>query len=161
MFQAIKTEVLKLGRKFMNISPANNYYGQLDASYQAAGGLEGVTKLVNDFYDFMEQIPEVRVILEMHPQNLAVSRDKLVCFLSGWLGGPRLFAEKYGSIGIPRVHAHLDISETERDMWLLCMQNAVAKQDYADDFQEYIMQQLAIPAEFIRKACAQRMKQEG
>ena len=56
--------------------------------YQAAGGLEGLTKLVDEFYAIMDTLPEARTIRNMHPQGLAESRKKLTYFLSGWLGGP-------------------------------------------------------------------------
>ena len=37
-------------------------YGVGDASYQAAGGIDGLRRLVNDFYDLMEQRPEAAAI---------------------------------------------------------------------------------------------------
>ena len=52
-------------------------FGQGDASFQAAGGREGVYRLVTDFYDFMATLPEANKILRMHPQNLEESKDKL------------------------------------------------------------------------------------
>ncbi len=121
-------------------------FGQGDASFQAAGGREGVYRLVTDFYDFMATLPEASKILRMHPQDLEESKDKLARFLCGWLGGPRLYQEKYGQISIPAVHAHLGIGAAERDAWLLCMQHAIEKQNYRDDFKSYLYQQLSIPA---------------
>jgi hemoglobin len=67
-------------------------YGVGDASYQAAGGEVGIRKLVDDFYDVMEQRPEAQKIRKMHPADLTVSRDKLTLFLCGWLGGPRSYS---------------------------------------------------------------------
>ena len=125
-------------------------YGVEDASYQAAGEFEGLQKLVNDFYDIMDEIPEAKRIREMHPDDLTVSRDKLARFLSAWTGGPRLFREKYGPISIPSAHNHLDIGEDERDAWLLCMEKALEMQPYADDFKAYLLTQLAVPAERCR-----------
>ena len=37
-------------------------YGVGDASYQAAGGIDGQRRLVDDFYDLMEQRPEAAAI---------------------------------------------------------------------------------------------------
>ena len=90
----------------------------------------------------------------MHPEDEATSRDKLARFLCGWLGGPKLYHEKYGSIGIPRVHAHLAIATDERDQWLTCMAETVAEQPFADDFKQYLMEQLFVPAEAVRRRCA-------
>lgn len=122
-------------------------YGVGDASYQAAGGETGIRKWVDAFYDVMEWLPEAQKIRKMHPDDLTATRDKLTRFLCGWLGGPNLFAEKYGSINIPRAHAHLEIGYSERDAWLLCMQEALKTQPYAEDFKQYLMTQLYVPAE--------------
>ncbi len=121
-------------------------YGDGDTSYRAAGGSEGIRQLVDDFYDFMATIPEAADILAMHPSDLQLSRDKLSCFLCGWLGGPRLYAECYGDISIPAVHMHLNIGPAERDAWLLCMRQAIEKQDYHPHFKVYLYEQLCIPA---------------
>jgi hemoglobin len=129
-----------------NIQPA---YGFEDASFKAAGGVEGIQKLVEDFYRIMDELPEATVIRKMHPDDLDVSVDKLARFLCGWLGGPRLYQEKYGSISIPAVHAHLVIGEHERDSWLRCMQEAIYLQSYPHDFAEYLLIQLRVPAERI------------
>ena len=75
-------------------------------------------------------------------------------FLCGWLGGPKRYQEKYGAIGIPRVHAHLPIGTAERDQWLTCMSESVAEQPFADDFKRYLMEQLYVPAEAVRRRCS-------
>lgn len=124
-------------------------YGTADASYQAAGGIEGIRRLVNDFYDIMDSWAPARTIRRMHADDLSQSRDKLACFLSGWLGGPRLFQERYGSISIPMFHASWPIGDAERDAWIGCMAQAIGLQPYAPEFKEYLLRQLRVPAERI------------
>lgn len=124
-------------------------YGFSDNSFQAAGGNDGIRKLVDDFYHAMDTLPEAAIIRQMHKPDLTQSRDKLALFLTGWMGGPSVYHEKYGSINIPRSHAHLPIGEAERDAWLLCMERALAKQNYAPEFSSYLLEQLRIPAERI------------
>ena len=131
-------------------------YGQGDATFQAAGGERGIYQLVERFYDIMASQPDYAVIRSWHPEDLAISRDKLARFLCGWMGGPHLYREKYGAISIPQVHAHLDVTSEERDQWLSCMAEALAAQDYPQDLQDYLLTQLAVPAERIRVVCAQR-----
>lgn len=126
-------------------------YGQQDASFHAAGGEVGIRQLVDAFYDEMQQAEYAATILSMHPEDLEISRDKLARFLCGWLGGPKRYSEKYGGMSIPAAHAHLDIGLAERDAWLSCMQVAVDKQDYAADFKKYLIEQLSVPAERVRK----------
>ena len=131
-------------------------YGKGDATFQAAGGVDGIRKLVDSFYDLMGEDPQYSRIFNWHPQDIEESRDKLALFLCGWMGGPRPFVEKYGPIAIPVVHRHLDITEVERDMWLDCMRRALEEQDYPEDLVEYLNQQFFIPADRIRQACSQR-----
>jgi len=137
----------------MTEQPTQLKYGTADGSYIAAGQLEGIRKLVDRFYEYMDKLPEAKKIRSMHPQDLTVSRDKLTCFLSGWLGGPRLYSEKYGSISIPMIHRHLSIASAERDAWLLCMREAANDQFYHNSFKRYLLEQLFVPAERVRQVC--------
>ena len=132
----------------------NKPYGSGDASFRAAGGEAGIRRLVDDFYARMGTDPHFATIYAMHPDDKDISRDKLACFLCGWLGGPKLYHENYGSIGIPRVHAHLAIATAERNQWLDCMAEAVAEQPFEEDFKRYLMEQLFVPAEAVRRRCA-------
>lgn len=128
-----------------------NTFGIGNASFIAAGGESGIRRLVEVFYDRMGNDPRFSDIYQMHPKNIEISRDKLTRFLCGWLGGPKRYQEKYGSIIIPKAHSHLDIGEDERDQWLECMAESVAEQAYSEDFKQYLLTQLLIPAESIRK----------
>lgn len=126
-------------------------FGHLDSSYRAAGEEAGIRRLCEDFYHFMESLPEAAVIRKMHKQDLHVMVDKLALFLCGWLGGPRKYAEKYGPIHIPMAHQHFVINEEERDAWLFCMKKALEKQPYSEEFKKYLLSALAVPAERIRQ----------
>ena len=134
-------------------SASSKSYGTGDASFQAAGGEDGLRQLVDTFFDRMGTDSRFARIYAMHPADKTVSRDKLARFLCGWLGGPKLYNEKYGAIGIPKVHAHLAIATAERDQWLTCMTESVAEQPFAPDFKKYLMEQLFVPAEAVRRHC--------
>lgn len=137
-------------------SPA---FGTGDASYQAAGGIDGLRRLVDDFYRLMDQSEEARAVRQMHPANLELSRDKLACFLSGWLGGPSLFSERYGSIAIPSFHARWPIDESHSEIWLNCMAQAIDLQGYSPAFADYLLRQLRVPAQRIVQASRNRHAQ--
>jgi hemoglobin len=137
-------------------SRTNVPYGTGDASFQAAGGEAGIRQLVDAFFDRMGTDARFAAIFAMHPEQKDVSRDKLARFLCGWLGGPKLYNQKYGAIGIPRVHAHLAIATAERDQWLACMSETVQEQPFAADFKKYLMEQLFVPAEAVRRRCEDR-----
>ena len=119
--------------------------------YHAAGELAGITRLVDDFYVNMDTFPEAETIRKMHPPDLTESRRKLTYFLCGWLGGPKLFTQHYGPISIPGFHKQFPIGYEERDAWLFCMQQAIAVQPFDDQFKEYLLAALNIPAERVRQ----------
>ena len=122
-------------------------FGVGDASYHAAGELDGIQKLVDDFYELMDSLPETKVIRALHKNDLDDARTKLAYFLSGWLGGPKLYQQHIGSISIPGFHRKFNIGYAEKDAWLLCMAKAIAKQPYSAEFSSYLLYQLSIPAE--------------
>jgi hemoglobin len=127
-------------------------YGYEDTSFRTLGGEAGVRTLVDLFYDAMERRSDARKILAMHPSDLSISREKLWIFLCGWLGGPKRYAERWGPIRIPAAHAHLRVAEAERDAWLACMQEAIEAVDVPDDFREYFMREIRVPAERVMQA---------
>jgi len=135
------------------MTATNWQFGHQDHSYQAAGELEGITKLVDDFYHVMDSLPRAKRIRDMHPKDLVVSRDKLTLFLCAWLGGPRLFSAKYSAISIPQIHSHLDIIEDDKHAWLECMQAAIELQDYSPQFGQYLITQLGVPTARIEQVC--------
>jgi len=127
-------------------------YGFEDATYKAVGGYDGLVKLVDDFYDVMDTLPEAKRIRDMHPDDLEVTKDKLVYFLSGWMGGPRIYPEKYGrGVSLPMAHQHLKVTAEDAKAWLTCMKAALDKHDFHDDFKTYLLDQLAFPANRINQ----------
>lgn len=129
-------------------------YGTADATYQAMGGYEGVKQLVAEFYAIMDRESEFAVIRDMHPPHRELTLDKLTRFLCAWMGGPRLYNEKYGAISIPGVHAHLSITEREKEQWLGCMHKALQQQQHPQDLIDYLLPQFAIPASRIVAMCS-------
>jgi hemoglobin len=122
-------------------------YGYQDTSLRTMGGEPAIRKLVDHFYDAMETLPEARHIRSLHPPDLMLSREKLTAFLTGWLGGPKRYSERWGPIRIPAAHAHVPITRADRDAWLACMQIAIDQMDVPDDFRAYFMREIARPAD--------------
>lgn len=89
--------------------------------YALLGGEDALRRLTARFYELMDTIPEFYGIRKLHPADLAGSREKLFLFLSGWLGGPPLYAEKYGHPMLRARHLPFPIATAERDAWLACM----------------------------------------
>jgi hemoglobin len=126
------------------------HYREGDNQFQIAGGEAGCMKLANDFYDQMESLPEARRILFLHPKDLAESRRKLGLFLCGYLNGPDRYEEEYGPIRLAPAHAHIPIGTAEKEAWLLCMKKTLELQPYPDEFKDFLLARLSIPAERCR-----------
>ncbi|HLP97301.1 MAG TPA: group II truncated hemoglobin [Sideroxyarcus sp.] len=93
--------------------------------YQRIGGEAKVRELVQRFYELMDELPEAHRIRKMHHISLKNSEDKLFMFLSGWMGGPQLFVEKFGHPRLRQRHMPFSIGDEERDQWMLCMNQAL------------------------------------
>jgi hemoglobin len=89
------------------------------------GGERRVRLLVDRFYDIMDTDPRAAAIRALHPHELARSRERLYEFLSGWLGGPPLYEQKYGHPRLRARHLPFAIGRTERDQWMHCMGRAL------------------------------------
>lgn len=93
--------------------------------YEQLGGEAALSALVARFYRYMDTLPEARAIRAMHPEDLAVSEEKLFMFLSGWLGGPSLYIQRYGHPFLRKRHLPFAITTPEADAWMLCMRRAL------------------------------------
>ncbi len=93
--------------------------------YERIGGETKVRELVQRFYQLMDELPEAHRIRKMHHISLKGAEDKLFMFLSGWMGGPQLFVEKYGHPHLRQRHMPFAIGDEERDQWMLCMTQAL------------------------------------
>jgi hemoglobin len=123
---------------------------QQDSAYELIGGDTKVRELVDRFYDLMDLEPEFSGIRSLHPASLDGSRDKLYWFLSGWMGGPNLFIERFGHPRLRARHLPFPIGTSERDQWLRCM--AWAMQDIGVDepLQERLMHAFYQTADWMR-----------
>jgi hemoglobin len=88
-------------------------------------GEQGIRALAASFYDVMDSLPEAAGIRAMHARDLGPMKEKLADYLIGWMGGPPVYANKYGSVCMTEPHAPFHIGPEERDQWLLCMDRAL------------------------------------
>jgi hemoglobin len=96
--------------------------------YETLGGEAGVQQLVHRFYELMDELPEAYTVRQMHPESLAGSAQSLFEFLSGWFGGPALYAAKKGHPRLRMRHAPYAVGPVVRDEWMLCMTQALTEQ---------------------------------
>jgi hemoglobin len=109
-----------------------------------------VRQLVDAFYDEMHTNAEFRLIRDLHPADLADSRDKLYKFLCGWLGGPDLYIREYGHPRLRMRHMPFPIASVERDQWLLCMARALKSCQIEDALAERLLVAFFKTADFMR-----------
>ncbi|MBB5018645.1 hemoglobin [Chitinivorax tropicus] len=118
--------------------------------YELLGGEAVVRQLVDRFYDHMETDPRVKPLRDMHPEDLTSSREKLFMFLSGWLGGPDLFIQKFGHPMLRARHMPFPVDEEARDQWILCMLQAMAEVPMDDALREHLEVSFWKTADFMR-----------
>lgn len=122
----------------------------IQTPYERIGGETAVRQLVKYFYQTMSETPQTDLIRQLHPEDIQSSEDKLFWFLSGWLGGPQLYVEKFGHPRLRARHLPFSIGIEERDQWLYCMAQALKKMDLDPLFAEQLMASFAQTADFMR-----------
>ena len=90
--------------------------------HDAIGGYPAFEKLVNHFYDAVEQDPVLR---PLYPESLEESRLHLALFLSQFFGGPPEYSERRGHPRLRARHLPFAIDRKERDAWVKHMLAAV------------------------------------
>ncbi|MCX2981855.1 globin [Halieaceae bacterium IMCC14734] len=117
--------------------------------YQALGE-EGIRKICNAFYDIMDELPEAAELRRMHADNLEPMKVKLADYLTGWMGGPPLYADKHGTVCMTTPHEHYAIGPRERDQWLLCMEKALVATEVEEEVRSMLKEPLFRVADAVR-----------
>lgn len=99
---------------------------------------DGIQALCNAFYDIMDALPEAAGVRAMHAEDLGPMKIKLAEYLTGWMGGPPVYSEKYGTVCMTSPHEHYHIGPDERDQWLLCMDKALEQINASDELVEML-----------------------
>ena len=101
-------------------------------------GEDGIRELTCAFYDIMDSLPEAAGIRAMHAADLGPIKIKLAQYLTGWMGGPPRYAEKYGTVCMTTPHEPYHIGPAERDQWLLCMDKALEQCNASDELKDML-----------------------
>lgn len=119
-------------------------------AFDLIGGSDKLRKMVDRFYDLMDLEPEFAGIRALHPATLDGSRDKLYWFLSGWMGGPSLYIERFGHPRLRARHLPYAIASSERDQWLRCMAWAMQDAGVDEILRERLMHSFFDTADWMR-----------
>ena len=117
--------------------------------YDLIGGENGVQQLVKVFYDIVETHPigQKLHLLHLRGNGVAHSRVEQFNFLSGFLGGPKLYVEKHGHSDVRNMHEHVVINKESKDIWLSCMSMAIDQVGIKTSTKEKLMRSFTLVAE--------------
>ena len=118
--------------------------------YDWIGGEANVKALVERFYDLMDLEPAFQDLRSVHGSDLVNARQRLFWFLTGWLGGPQLYTERFGHPALRARHMSFKIGILERDQWLACMNQAMCETGVPDDLRERLNASFYKTADWMR-----------
>ncbi len=123
---------------------------QQPTPYEMIGGEANLRALVDRFYDLMELEPRYAELRAAHGSTLEHAREKLFMFLSGWLGGPPLYTDKFCHPMLRARHLPFSIGTVERDQWIACMGQAMAELEVPEPFRLGLLGNLYKTADWMR-----------
>jgi hemoglobin len=100
--------------------------GEGPSLYERLGGAPGLSAYVDHFYQIMSTDPAAGPIWAMHKRDLDDLKARLTAFLSGFVGGPVAYPQKYGAPMMRARHLPFPIGLEARDLWLNCAYRAIA-----------------------------------
>ena len=121
-----------------------------ETPFDIIGGEKILQVLVDRFYDLMDADPKWAHLRSLHSHDLEQSKQKLAWFLSGWLGGPNHYVERFGHPRLRMRHMHVAIGLQARDEWLQCMGQAMKDVGITHDMQQRLMQSFFQTADWMR-----------
>lgn len=103
--------------------------GRTLTMYEAAGGEETFTRLIDRFYTEVAADPLLRPLYPEDDEELARAAEHLRLFLIQYWGGPSWYSEQRGHPRLRLRHAPFAIGLAERDAWLRHMLEAIDSLD--------------------------------
>jgi hemoglobin len=102
---------------------------QAPSVFQAAGGEETFSHLVERFYARVAEDPVLRPLYPEDPTMFAAAGEHLRLFLIQYWGGPGRYSEERGHPRLRMRHAPFSIGRRERDAWMGHMRAAIDSLD--------------------------------
>lgn len=118
--------------------------------YNIIGGEAQVRAIVTRFYDLMDEDPDFYGIRKLHPDSLDGSREKLLMFLTGWLGGPPIYTDAFGHPRLRARHLPFAIGSSERDQWMKCITAAMKDVGIEAEMRDRLIASFANTADWMR-----------
>lgn len=103
--------------------------------FDALGGRDNVEKVVDRFYDRIDDDPELRPVF---PASMVVGRARQKLFLEEWLGGEPRYSRDIGPWQLRRRHARFRVTEAGAARWIEHMEGALRDCGVPDDLADEI-----------------------
>ena len=107
--------------------------------YEAIGGAETITRLVQAFYPKVQADPHIGPLF---PDDIDPVMEKQTLFLTQFFGGPNLYSDQYGHPMMRARHMAFPITPKLADAWLGCMEQAMKEIDIKEDLREFLLERL-------------------
>lgn len=127
------------------------HYRNVDQTfYDAVGGAEFFSDLVDGFYEGVETDPVLR---PMYPEgDLTDARRHLALFFMQYWGGPKTYQEERGHPRLRMRHAEFVIDSDARDRWVTHMKTSLDRMEVEPGLREELWSYLVSAAEFLINA---------
>ena len=123
-----------------------------DTPYEWIGGEVKVQALVDRFYDLMDLEPRYAALRAAHGSHLERARQNLFWFLSGWLGGPQHYTDRFGHPRLRARHMPFKIGLLESQQWVACMDQAMGEVGVDEKLRARLRESFHQTADWMRNA---------
>ena len=100
---------------------------QATSAFDMLGGMPVVKRIVDRFYDLLDEQPDYAELRALHAPDLAPMRDSLAGFLAAWLGGPRDWFVQHPGRCMMSAHRSVAMSPAVGRQWGDAMRMAIAE----------------------------------
>ncbi|TNJ64654.1 globin [Paenibacillus hemerocallicola] len=111
--------------------------------YEAIGGADTVSRLVQAFYPKVQADPSIGPLF---PEDIDPVMEKQTLFLTQFFGGPPLYSDRYGHPMMRARHLPFPITPERAEAWLSCMKRALAEVGLDQQLQYAVLERLKGPA---------------
>jgi hemoglobin len=133
--------IVVMNNRFKGVIDMTN---QMYTPYEAIGGEEMLSKLVDAFYNRVGSHPELAPIF---PDDLTETARKQKQFLTQYLGGPALYTQEHGHPMLRARHLPFPITPSRAKAWLQCMSEAMDEVGLEGDIRTQFFQRLVLTAQ--------------
>jgi hemoglobin len=110
------------------------------------GGAETFRRLVDHFYDGVENDPILR---PLYPENLEGPNERLALFLMQYFGGPNTYSEQRGHPRLRMRHLPFAIGSLQRNAWFMHMSAAVEEAGIEEPYRTQMLRYFSDASTFL------------